>query len=50
MKKAQAIFFHPDFTVGSGFAPDQSLSSMFSESRASTQVASSPPVRNYTLP
>ena len=24
-KKHGQLFFHPDFTVGSGFAPDQSL-------------------------
>jgi len=34
MKKACSIFSHPDFTVGSGITPDQSLSLLISESRA----------------
>jgi hypothetical protein len=30
------FFYHPDFTVGSGFSPDQSLNQMFRESRTLT--------------
>jgi len=49
-KKHGQLFFHPDFTVGSGFAPDQSLTVTISESRALDVHTSLPPVGNFTLP
>jgi hypothetical protein len=39
----QQLFFHPDFTVGSGISPDQSQNNFGSRGL-------SPPVGNFTLP
>lgn len=45
------FFFHPDFTVGSGFVPDQPHDAgrgLVCTCRGTT--AASPPVGNYTQP
>jgi len=42
-QKMEEIFFHPDFTVGTGITPVQL-------SLADYDISTSPPVGNYTLP
>jgi hypothetical protein len=43
-------FFHPDFTVGLGFSPSQSLPKSWQRVAGSDVRSSLPPVGTFTLP
>jgi hypothetical protein len=50
MPKTALTFSHPDYTVGLGISPSQSLTDALRQRVAGSDCTSSPPVGNFTLP